>query len=125
MNIRPLIIDAAARAKTAAVVAWAMDHHLDSRNPTFIPGNDPHFTALLGSYRTVFTFTRDGEALFRHLSVSVPMPGRYPNPIAVWMIADLYGFTGWSPEMGVKIPPDWMPQVREYSAQVLQPVKTH
>ena len=63
--------------------------------------------------------------LFRHLSVSVPMPGRYPNPIAVWMIADLYGFTGWSPEMGVKIPPDWMPQVREYSAQVLQPVKTH
>jgi len=122
-QLRPLVIDDAAKAEVARVVAWAKDHELDTNNPTFIPGNDPHFVAKLGTYRTVFTFTRAGDALFRHLSVSVPGE-KYPNPVAMWILADLYGFTGWTVELGPKPAVDWDVQLHEHSVQVLQQIPT-
>lgn len=52
------------------------------------------------TYRCVFSFTEmpDGS-LMRHLSVSVPEmkddPKLFPGPVALWMLADAFGFKGW------------------------------
>jgi len=42
----------------------------------------------------VFTHTRVGHKVYRHLTVSVPSE-KFPNPIAAYSIAEMFGFVGW------------------------------
>ena len=42
------------------------------------------------------------------MGLPATMPGsKYPNPPAVFMIADLFGFTGWDQKQIDKPAPDW------------------
>ena len=109
---RPLIIDDAAKAKVAKVVAYAMDHPYRPGDPT--PGDNPNFVVMLDTYRCVFTFTRMAdEKVYRHLSISVPS-AKYPHPIAAFTIADLFGFTGYDLQAAPMRPGDgWIMQVNE------------
>ena len=106
--MRPLIIDDAARARAAEIVAHAEAHPYRPGMPS--PGDDPRFVAHLNTYRAVFTFTHANDLIYRHLSVSIPAkPGSdkpYPGPEAVFVIADLFGFTGFD-EDKLEPPADW------------------
>ena len=108
--MRPLIIDDKAKTEANRVIAYAMDHPYHPGQP--VPGDNPNFVAQLGTYRCVFTFTHISGKVFRHLSISVPSE-KYSNPIAAFMIADLFGFTGWNEQMGGQIPKSWFGQVNE------------
>lgn len=101
--MRLLKIDDEARAKVQQVIAWAKEHPYRG---DFVPGDDPHFVAHLDSYRCVFTFTQHGGKIYRHLSVSVPST-KYPNPIAAFTIAELFGFTGFDQSNPSKPASDW------------------
>lgn len=122
--IRPLIIDDVAKAKVAAVLEHASKHHYRLGPGVPAPGDDPRFVARLDSYRAVFTFTQLKDTLWRHLSVSVPGP-KYPNPAAVFTIAELFGFTGWDGKTLNKFPDGWLGQVNEQDHCVVvgQPVQ--
>jgi hypothetical protein len=89
---RVLVIDDVARAKAARVLAHAEANPYRPGDP--VPGDQPGFVAHFGDYRSVFTYTHADRLIFRHLTVSVPTPRKYPNPIAVFEIANLFGFTG-------------------------------
>lgn len=104
-SMRPLLIDDAAKAKAASVVAYAKDHPYSPGQPT--PGDNPHFVAKLDTYRAVFTFTKSDGGLWRHLSVSVPSATKYPNVAAVFSIAALFGFTGWDERTINQAPTGW------------------
>lgn len=110
MTMRVLQIDDEAKAEVARVLAHA------EANPYFpgqaSPGNDPKFVAQLGTFRTVFTYTHADSVVYRHLSVSVP-GGKFPNVIAAFTIAELYGFTGWSIDMGENPGADWLVEIVE------------
>jgi hypothetical protein len=112
MKIRPLVIDAAARATIARVIAHAMDHPYRPGPGVGAPGDNQNFVAKLNTYRAVFTFTVTPEACYRHLSVSVPGE-KYPNPAAAFMIADAFGFTGWDHKQVEKLPDGWMIDVNK------------
>lgn len=60
------------------------------------PGENPKHCLQLNDFRCVFSITKapDGS-LYRHLSVSVPTPDKFPSPEAFDLIAQLFGF----PEM--------------------------
>lgn len=47
-------------------------------------------------YRVTFTIEHGhpGAAWARHMSMSSTRPGRVPNPPALWMLAEEFGFTG-------------------------------
>jgi len=47
---------------------------------------------MLGQFRCAFSFEHQPVGLIRHLSVSVRQPGRLPQPIAVKMIMEEFGF---------------------------------
>jgi hypothetical protein len=95
MKLRPLIIDGVARAKIAHLIEHADAHHYHPGVDP-IPGDDPAFVVYLDSYRVVFTFSEDRKGgVWRHLSISVPDEGQYPNPYAAFTIAQEFGFTGW------------------------------
>lgn len=108
--MRMLIIDDAVRDKAAAVIAHA---EANPHRPPYrtAPGDDPRLTLEINTYRVVFSRTVMGDVEFRHLSVSVP-GGLYPGPEAVFMIADLFGFTGWDIEAN-QIPADWAVQPKQ------------
>jgi hypothetical protein len=96
--MRPLLIDEVAKAKAARLRAYAeQPEHYYTPYVDSAPGDKPEFVIQLDTYKVVFTITKspsDG-ALVRHLSVSIPAKG-YANPVAVFAIADLLGFTGWN-----------------------------
>lgn len=103
---RPLVIDDTAKLKAQAIMAHADKHHYKPDVPGPPPGDDPNFVTNFNDYRTVFSFTEADGVLWRHLSVSIPSKN-LPNPIAVFMIAELFGFTGWELEMGMNPAKDW------------------
>jgi hypothetical protein len=106
MRIRPLIIDAVARAKIAHLIEHAEGHHYHvGVDP--IPGDDPAFVIHLDTYRVVFTFTEDHGQLWRHLSISVPAPEKYPHPAATFTIAQEFGFAGWDGATLDRMPHGW------------------
>jgi hypothetical protein len=110
MEIRPLMIDAVARAKIAHLIEHARENHYHPGIDP-IPGDDPKFVIHLNTYRVVFTFSVDRGALWRHLSISVPEKDKYPNPIAAFTIAKEFGFSGWVEGRG---PPDgWFLKVEK------------
>ncbi len=92
--MRALVIDDAAKAAAQRVIAHAERHHYEPGRSKWVPGDDDRFVARLGTFRCVFTFTRSRGRLYRHLSISIP-GSKYPNPAAAFMLADLFGFTGW------------------------------
>ena len=57
------------------------------------PGDNPDHVLELSEFRCVFSLTVLKGALYRHLSVSVPGAGNWPNPIMFCAIAGLFGFT--------------------------------
>jgi hypothetical protein len=120
---RVLVIDDIARAQAARVLAHAEANPYRPGDP--VPGNQPGFVAHFGDYRSVFTYTHANRRIFRHLTVSVPTPGKYPSPIAVFEIANLFGFTGHD-GMSVTPPLDWTWAVKpaEHCIVVLQAMMT-
>lgn len=111
MALRALLIDDKARAKVAQVVRYAESHPYE---PTMdapedspdVPGDNPHCICYLNSYRCVFSYTKVHGETFRDLSISVP-GDKWPNPFAVWTIAELFGFSGWD-QQSEQPPQDWM-----------------
>ncbi len=104
--MRALIIDGAVRARVAEVLDHAKTHHYHPNEDDTVPGDDDHFVAQLDTFRVVFSFTHLNGRVFRHLSISVPN-GMLPHPIAAFMIAGLFGFTGWDESMGLEKPESW------------------
>jgi hypothetical protein len=58
------------------------------------PSNDPRFVFRSGPYTFVFSLTVTANAIFRRLSVSTSKAGMIPQPVVVWTVAHLLGFTG-------------------------------
>lgn len=121
--MRPLVIDADAKATAARVLAYAEQHHYYPGQPT--PGDNPNFVAKLDTYRVVFTYTHADEMVWRHLSVSIPSD-KMPSPAAVFMIAALFGFTGWDERTIDRAPDGWLLDVSttEHCVVVAQPVRS-
>jgi hypothetical protein len=94
MNTRPLLIDDDARERAARIVRHAEEHHYIPGEGVTPPGLDDNFCGMFNTFRVVFSITRMGPIAARHLSVSVPGE-HYPNPYAVFTLAELFGFTGW------------------------------
>jgi len=111
MTLHPLMIDDDARAQVAGVISYAMDHPYRPGGGS-IPGDDPGHVAMLDTYRCVFTFTHVGGRVLRHLTISLPVPGKFANPIAAFMIAELFGFTGYDRAEPFKPAPDWLLDVK-------------
>jgi hypothetical protein len=111
--MRPLIINDAARAKAARVLAYADSHHYHPGRPgQTTPGDNPNFVANFDTYRAVFTYTHGDGLIYRHLSVSVPSK-KFPNPAAAFMIATLFGFTGWDERTIDRPPEGWQIDVSD------------
>ena len=55
---------------------------------------------ILGSYRCAISFEEQPAGLCRHLSVSVKKRGKTPNPIAMQMLAEAFGFSEFPPSRG-------------------------
>jgi len=95
------------RSKIALLVSYAQEHHYHPGvDPT--PGDNPKFVLNLGAYRCVFTFTESHGRLWKHLSVSIPRKGKFPNPAAAFTLATEFGFTGWDGVTIDKIPDGWL-----------------
>lgn len=127
--MRALVIDDAAKAIVKRIVEFAelpQNWYLLSRGrpvASGIPGNDARYGCKLNSYKCVFSITNDGREIWRHLSISVPS-ANYPNPFAVYTIAELFGFQGWN---GVTedLPANWQVAVntQEHCVVVICPYK--
>lgn len=111
-HMRGLLIDDQARARVRRVRAFAEQPGnyyvvepggFTTQKP---PGDDPRHVCFLDSYRCAFSITRADGALWRHVSISIPAHGMFPNPFAVWMIVQEFGLTGWDEQSGVP-PEDW------------------
>ena len=110
--MRALIIGKEVEDKVRQQVAWANlpanRYHPDRDSDP--PGDNPAYVLMLeDGFRTVYTYTVTPQGHFRHLSISIE-GDHYPNPIAVWTIAAMFGFTG-----GLKVGeayvdrgPDWI-----------------
>lgn len=109
--MRPLFIEEVAKAKAARVREYAenKDHWYRVGGP--VPGDIPEHVCVIDTYRCVFSITEallNGEKqLFRHFSVSVPDAGKLPNPVAVWALASLFGFSGWDKSVKLEPPAGW------------------
>jgi hypothetical protein len=96
------------------------------------PGDHPQYTTILDSYRCVFTISAERGRLFRHLSISVP-GDYYPNEVAAFSIAQLFGFTGWDLEgflssgKVITPPPGWLILLDKQACAIVfaQPLHRH
>lgn len=108
--MRALVITDDIKQQVKRVVDFAMrkENWFHPGASKFIPGNNPNYTVNILTYRCVFTNSYTDNKNFRHLSVSVP-GNKYPNQIAVFTIAQLFGFTGGIEVNGVITKPadDW------------------
>lgn len=116
--LRPLVIDDTTKAAVQKVMDYAqnrahwywVDQHMQGK--TKCPGGIPEHTVILSTYRCVFSYTRIATGqVYRHLSISVPVKGKYPNSACAFAIAELFGFSGWSFETwdgrSQEFPADW------------------
>jgi hypothetical protein len=108
MTFRPLIIGPPQKSKIQKVLDFARqrENWYDLDGP--IPGFDRRFQVVLDTYRCVFSYTKSRQGFYRHLTVSIPDPTRWPHPAAVWMIADAFGFIGWDEKTIDKAPDGWL-----------------
>ena len=58
-----------------------------------IPGNNSKHMGRSGTFRFVFSITYTKDKTYRHLSISTAGT-KWPNPLAAFTIAHLFGFTG-------------------------------
>lgn len=125
------IVDAAAKAKAAALVSYAEAHPYRPETPgARIPADDPGLVAIFDSFRVVFSITEMRGVRLRQLSISLVnrRRGIYPHPHMAFAMADLLGFTGWavdgrSPELPA---PDWScrPVERDGCVSIIQQIGT-
>ncbi len=101
MPTRPLFIDDDVRENVNKVIAHAMEHvitidnMLDIRNGAPPPGDVNGYSIEIPiGFRCVFTIEDQPDGKMRHLSVSIPHRDLMPNPSAVELIMDLFGFVG-------------------------------
>jgi hypothetical protein len=108
MTTRPLIIDDALRFDIDRVLLNAEAYHYIPGPGVQPPGDDDRFVVRTDfGYKIVFSLTESDGSLWRHMSISVP--GRhYPNPLVVFEVATLFGFTGWDFSKGPTPAPDWL-----------------
>ena len=92
--MRALIVGPDEKAAITKLVAFAeQPEHWYFPGSDFIPGNNPDYVVSVPQgFRCVFTFTKKGGTVFRHLTISVP-GARYPTPEASIMLALEFGFT--------------------------------
>lgn len=104
-----LVIDDQARAKALQIREFAEqpENLIDGSDGELkIPVNDSRHVAYLNTYRCVFWITKALSGSHRHLLISVPSSG-FPNPYATFLIAEMFGFTGWDGKT-LKPGPDWL-----------------
>lgn len=107
-----LIIDEAIKAQVNELIAKALENpvqwdkikHLavkageplppQAQRPDDVP--EPQ-KIIIGSYRCAYSVEEQPHGMCRHLSVSTPKPGMVPNPIAMKLIVELFGFTRTEP----------------------------
>jgi hypothetical protein len=112
-SLRVLVIDDDARKEAARVIGYAEANHYSPERAEQVPGNNPNFVAEFGTFRAVFTYTQVCVGcLYRHLSISIPGLG-YPHPAAVFMIAELFGFTGWDGKTIDAAPDGWILEIHQ------------
>jgi hypothetical protein len=112
--MRPLLIDDAAKAEVKRVRdhAEALANLYRPGITQKVPGDDPSFCAHLHhGFRCVFTITEMQGIRYRHLTISVTGE-KYPNPIAAYTIAELFGFEGWDGR-SEEPPPHWQGGVNQ------------
>lgn len=118
--MRMLVINDEVKAKAARIIEHA---NLFPYYPgKSIPGDHPNHVGMFNSYRVVYSLTVVGGVAHRHLSISLPdarPPHVFPNPMAVFTIADLFGFTGWDHKS--ETPPEtWAMEIdREHPTVIL------
>jgi hypothetical protein len=89
------------------------------------PGDDPrHVAHLVDGFRCVFSLTRSivEQKTYRHLTISIPSSPNLPNPYAAFMIAQMFGFTGWDGRSTREIPADWQPFREGHAVGFIQEV---
>lgn len=108
MSLRPLIIGPEEKKRVENLVKFASDraHWFHIGKSDWTPGDMPEYALDLWTYRCVFTWSVNMGIVLRHLSVSVPAAGKFPRPAAAFMIAELFGFTGWDGKTE-KLPEGW------------------
>jgi len=104
-RMRVLNIDAAAIECAKTILAYAEKNPYRPGQGGIAPGHDPNLVAIFNEIRVAFSFTHLEGDVFRHVSISVPEAGQYPNPMIALAIADLFGFTGW--DHTAEIPEGW------------------
>lgn len=119
--MRMLVVDDEARLAAHKLVEFASrpENHYRPHMQTadaLAPGDDTRYVLHLGEFRCVYTMTVTDEGTYRHLSISVPEDGRYPNPAITVEIARLFGFKG--------VLEDWMVALNpaEKCVVLLQPI---
>lgn len=115
--MRGLILTDAVRQQVRDQAAWAdrPENWYRPDGDQQPPGDNPAYTLLIEvGFRAVYTTTVIKGDRFRHLSISVDGP-KYPNQIAAFTIATMFGFTGGAEDRGATLAPgdDWMMQVSE------------
>lgn len=98
--MRPLIIDDTVRAAVHKLIKHAeenpftVDDLLDIKNGQQPPAGDREgFCCIIPfDYRVVYSIEMQPQGKAQHMSISVPVAGKYPSPWAVSMIGDLLGF---------------------------------
>jgi hypothetical protein len=123
--VRPLLIDEQAKADVARVREWAEQpvHFYRPGIDSTVPGDLPEFRCFLHhGFRCVYTITESNGVRYRQLSISVT-GDNYPNPIAAYTIAHLFGFTGWDGKSD-QPPESWMGAVnqKEHCVVLAQPL---
>jgi len=114
--IRPLNVNKEQQEAIDHLVRFARqpDAWFEAFRSRWIPGDNPQYVLHVDTYRCVFTYTLmpDGS-VHRHLSVSVP--DAYPNPIAVFQLAVMFGFKGGKDQSGICCGPgdDWQIALNE------------
>jgi hypothetical protein len=108
--MRPLLISDEVKARVKEVVDFASGNFYYPGKSETIPGDDPrHVVEIPVHYRCVFSLTVDPKGKsWRHLSVSIPKKEKYPHPVSTFVIAALFGFTGYDIDHpSAAPPPDW------------------
>jgi hypothetical protein len=111
--IRPLILGPAERASIQEVLTFAArpeNHYRPLAGHAVPPGEKASYIREFGlpgrRCRCIYSITvASNERLYRHLSIAIPgmatplgnqsLHSVAPHPIACWMLATAYGFTGW------------------------------
>jgi len=90
-----ILTEAKVRAEEIVAYASQTENWYRMEVSTFVPGDRKEYVLRSGDHRAVFSWTMapTGEVR-RHMSVSVPRKGKYPQPIVVWTLAHYFGFTG-------------------------------